>query len=93
MKAITVLPGTPASVQLDDRPEPQAGPDTLLVQAVALGVCGTDREIISGAYGWAPPGKDRLVLGHESLGRVEALLQSLINPVDSGSAINAAMGP
>ena len=72
MKAITVLPGTPASVQLDDRPEPQAGPDTLLVQAVALGVCGTDREIISGAYGWAPPGKDRLILGHESLGRVIA---------------------
>lgn len=70
MKAITVLPGTPASVQLDDRPDP--GPDgkTLLVEALALGVCGTDREIISGAYGWAPPGRDRLILGHESLGRV-----------------------
>ncbi|WP_218190948.1 glucose 1-dehydrogenase [Enhydrobacter aerosaccus] len=70
MKAITVLPGTPASVQLDDRPEPRGTDDALLVQAIALGVCGTDREIISGAYGWAPPGKERLVLGHESLGRV-----------------------
>jgi threonine dehydrogenase-like Zn-dependent dehydrogenase len=27
-------------------------------------------DIVSGNYGWAPPGKSRLVLGHESLGRV-----------------------
>jgi glucose 1-dehydrogenase len=33
-------------------------------------VCGTDREILAGEYGWAPPGQDRLVLGHESLGLV-----------------------
>ena len=35
-----------------------------------MGICGTDVEIASGDYGWAPPGRDRLVLGHESLGRV-----------------------
>jgi threonine dehydrogenase-like Zn-dependent dehydrogenase len=40
------------------------------VEAVAVGVCGTDVEIAEGKYGWAPPGKTRLVLGHESLGRV-----------------------
>ena len=33
-------------------------------------MCGTDREIVAGRYGWAPPGSDRLVLGHEWLGRV-----------------------
>ncbi len=27
-------------------------------------------EIIQDGYGWVPPGKDRLVLGHESLGQV-----------------------
>jgi threonine dehydrogenase-like Zn-dependent dehydrogenase len=37
---------------------------------LALGVCGTDREIVSGAYGEAPPGSERLVLGHESFGEV-----------------------
>jgi len=42
----------------------------VLVRALALGVCGTDREIISGAYGQAPPGAERLVLGHESYGEV-----------------------
>jgi len=70
VKAITVIPGTSATVRLDERPEPAADPRTLLVQAMALGICGTDREIISGAYGWPPPGSRRLVLGHESLGRV-----------------------
>jgi D-arabinose 1-dehydrogenase-like Zn-dependent alcohol dehydrogenase len=42
----------------------------VLVEAVAVGVCGTDVEIVAGKYGWAPPGKERLVLGHESLSRV-----------------------
>jgi threonine dehydrogenase-like Zn-dependent dehydrogenase len=42
----------------------------LLLEMVALGVCGTDREIVAGEYGSAPPGSDRLVLGHESLARV-----------------------
>lgn len=28
------------------------------------------QEIARGEYGWAPPGRERLVLGHESLGRV-----------------------
>jgi threonine dehydrogenase-like Zn-dependent dehydrogenase len=37
---------------------------------IELGVCGTDVEILSGQYGTPPPGSDRLVLGHESLGRV-----------------------
>jgi len=41
-----------------------------LVEAVAVGVCGTDVEIAEGKYGWAPKGSKRLVLGHESLGRV-----------------------
>jgi threonine dehydrogenase-like Zn-dependent dehydrogenase len=40
------------------------------VQGLAVGVCGTDKEIVRGEYGWAPPDDDRLVLGHESLGRV-----------------------
>ena len=42
----------------------------MLVEAIAVGVCGTDTEIADGYYGWAPPGVSRLVLGHESLGRV-----------------------
>jgi threonine dehydrogenase-like Zn-dependent dehydrogenase len=70
MRALTVVPGVPGSARLDELPDPTPGPGELLVAGVALGVCGTDREIVDGEYGWAPPGRRRMVLGHESLGRV-----------------------
>lgn len=72
MRAITILPGIPNSAQLDDIPEPAESQGSLLVRSLALGVCGTDREIVSGAYGEAPAGSERLVLGHESYGEVIA---------------------
>ncbi len=70
MKAITVEPKHAGSARLEDVPEPDAREGAVLVEAVAVGVCGTDVEIVEGKYGWAPPGASRLVLGHESLGRV-----------------------
>lgn len=70
MKAITVEPKKPGTARFEEIPEPDAGEGSVLVEAVAVGVCGTDVEIVEGKYGWAPPGKTRLVLGHESLGRV-----------------------
>src|SRR5512136_1942144 len=70
MKAITVEPMKPGTVRYEDIPEPDAQYGSVLVEAIAVGVCGTDVEIAEGKYGWAPPGKTRLVLGHESLGRV-----------------------
>ena len=57
-------------MRLDDIPVPRRAPEELLVSALAVGVCGTDRELIEGHYGSAPAGEARLVLGHESLGRV-----------------------
>lgn len=70
MKAITVEPKKAGSARLEDISEPDVRNGSVLVEAVAVGVCGTDVEITEGKYGWAPPGKTRLVLGHESLGRV-----------------------
>ncbi|MBK9088160.1 MAG: glucose 1-dehydrogenase [Holophagales bacterium] len=70
MKAITVEPLKPGSARLEDVPEPDARDGSVLVEAIAVGVCGTDVEIAEGKYGWAPPGQTRLILGHESLGRV-----------------------
>jgi glucose 1-dehydrogenase len=70
MKAVTVQPGVEGSVSYEDVPEPDESTGSILVEAVAVGICGTDVEISSGAYGWAPSGRDRLILGHESLGRV-----------------------
>ncbi len=70
MKAVTVQPGVGGSVRYEEVPEPHESTGSILVEAVAVGICGTDVEISSGAYGWAPPGRERLILGHESLGRV-----------------------
>jgi threonine dehydrogenase-like Zn-dependent dehydrogenase len=70
MRALTVRTGKADSLKLRDVADPSAGKSELLVEGIAVGVCGTDREIIAGDYGRSPPGRDWLVLGHESLGRV-----------------------
>jgi threonine dehydrogenase-like Zn-dependent dehydrogenase len=70
VQAVTVAPGTAGSVRLEEVPEPDPALGSVVVETLAVGVCGTDAEIASGAYGWAPPGRDRLILGHESLGQV-----------------------
>ncbi|MFI6758720.1 glucose 1-dehydrogenase [Micromonospora sp. NPDC050417] len=71
MRAVTITPGVPNSLRLaDDYPEPPIDEGAVLVEAISVGICGTDREIIDGHYGEAPAGASELVLGHESLGRV-----------------------
>jgi glucose 1-dehydrogenase len=75
-----LTPGQPRSLALEDIEDPPAAQGTVLARTLAVGVCGTDRELIEGAYGEAPPGRERLVLGHESLGRV------MDAPADSGFA-------
>lgn len=78
MRALTAVPHHPDSLAVTDLPDPRPGEHELLVDGIAAGVCGTDHEIAAGDYGWAPPGRERLVLGHESLGRVRRA------PVGSG---------
>ena len=56
MKAITVEPGKPGSALYSEFPEPEVNEGSILVEAVAVGVCGTDVEIVEGKYGWTPPG-------------------------------------
>ena len=70
MRAITLEPGVTDSADLEEMPEPGPSEGSILVDGVALGICGTDAEIVHGDYGEAPPGAERLILGHESLGRV-----------------------
>jgi glucose 1-dehydrogenase len=70
MRAMTVIPGQEGSAELTDLPEPEPKDGELMVEPLYLGVCGTDREILDGAHGEPPPGSERLVLGHELLGRV-----------------------
>lgn len=88
MRALTTLPGTPGSLQVEQWPEPPLDDGEILVQTQAIGLCGTDREISDGAYGTAPEGSARLILGHESIGRVlEAPAGSGFGPGDCVAGI------
>jgi threonine dehydrogenase-like Zn-dependent dehydrogenase len=78
VRALTVEPGISRSVRLEQVSEPEPDQGDILAATLAVGVCGTDHEIIEGHYGTAPPGQRRLILGHESLGKV------LEAPVNSG---------
>jgi glucose 1-dehydrogenase len=70
MRAVTVVPGVADSLRVEDVPEPDARLGSVVVEGLAAGICGTDVEIARGDYGWPPAERDRLILGHESLGRV-----------------------
>ncbi|MGV0643265.1 glucose 1-dehydrogenase [Mycolicibacterium sp. XJ879] len=72
MQALTVRPGKTDTLAVEEVDDPSPGPGELLVDGLAMGVCGTDNEIVDAQHGSAPPGRDSLVLGHESLGRVAA---------------------
>ncbi len=103
MRAVTVVPLQADSVDLTDLDEPPQSDGAVLVKTRAVGVCGTDLEIIEGDYGWAPPGEQRLAIGHESLGEVlEAptdseltsgdLVVAIVRRPDSVPCPNCAIG-
>ena len=70
MRAMTVMPGKADSASVGAVGEPPAGDGAVLVEGLLTGICGTDIELVSGAFGSGRPGSDHLVIGHESLGRV-----------------------
>jgi NADPH:quinone reductase-like Zn-dependent oxidoreductase len=74
-----------------DVPDPSPWAGELLVEGIAVGVCGTDKEIARGDYGWAPPGQERLVLVHESFGRGREGPEAPASPPASGTAAYGIM--
>jgi len=70
MRALCVTPGQMSTATVEQRPEPPTSDGSVLVEGLLMGVCGTDVEITRDGYGEPPPGAEKLVLGHESLGRV-----------------------
>lgn len=81
MRAVTVQPRRQGTLAVTELPDPGRADGELLVEGLSVGVCGTDKEIVAGQYGWAPEESELLVLGHESLGRV------LETPPASGFAV------
>ncbi|MEU4245439.1 hypothetical protein [Actinoplanes sp. NPDC026619] len=56
MRALTVEPLKAGSTEVREVPDATTGPGELLVEGLALSICGTDREIAAGEYGWRHPG-------------------------------------
>lgn len=73
MKAIAVTPRVANSARLVEAEMPNPKSGEVLVRVLRVGLCGTDTEINRGLIGQAPSSSDYLILGHESLGRVERL--------------------
>ncbi|MGD0769210.1 MAG: glucose 1-dehydrogenase [Tepidisphaeraceae bacterium] len=70
MKAVAVFPSS-KQVKIIDHPEPSiSSPTDVKLRMIDVGICGTDKEIVSFQYGTPPQGSDYLVIGHESLGEV-----------------------
>ena len=70
MRAVAVYPAQ-REVRVIDHPEPKlTSPTQAKVRVLDVGVCGTDREIVSFQYGTPPEGSEYLIIGHESLSEV-----------------------
>jgi glucose 1-dehydrogenase len=65
-----VKPGDLASARVEEIGEPPETDGEVLVEGLYVGICGTDVEISKEGYGEPPAGHERMVLFHESLGRV-----------------------
>ena len=57
-------------LEVTDFPEPEIGPDDILVRVRACGICGSDIHGIDGSSGRRIP---PLVMGHEAAGTVEEI--------------------
>ncbi len=73
MKAIRVL--GPGNIAIVDIAEPVFAPDDVVIRVLAVGICGTDIEIIDGNMAYYSSGLAQypITLGHEWVGVVETL--------------------
>ncbi|MCI4354854.1 MAG: alcohol dehydrogenase catalytic domain-containing protein, partial [Thermoplasmata archaeon] len=72
MRAVVVTPSKPGA-RLAQVPDPPVAAGSVQVRVLEVGICGTDRDIASGAYGSAPAGRTDLILGHENVGVIETI--------------------
>ena len=70
MKAVAVFPGIRETKIIEQESPRLSEPDQVTLRILDIGICGTDKEICSFAYGTPPPGDDHLIIGHESVAEV-----------------------
>lgn len=70
MKAIAIIPQTKNIQEIDIDTPSINNPDEIKIKILQVGICGTDREEVSGGRATAPRGESNLVIGHEMFGEV-----------------------
>ena len=70
MKAVGVIPNKREVALLQHRMPTISSPTEAKIRTIEVGICGTDREICTFAYGTPPEDNEYLVLGHEALGEI-----------------------
>ena len=73
MRAVVIR--GPGEYAVETRPVPDIGPDELLLEPLAIGVCRTDVELLDGTMVYLRTGRSRLPLtpGHEWVARIAAV--------------------
>lgn len=72
------------NLSVDTVPDPVAGPDEVVIDIVATGICGSDIHGFTGENGRRVPGQ---VMGHETVGRIAS-----IGPVGAGAVGGPTVG-
>src|SRR5260370_17966561 len=91
MLAVAVFPAK-REVHIIDHPEPAiTSPTQAKMRVLEVGVCGTDREIVSFQYGTPPDGFEYLVIGHESLSEVVEIGPQ-VSKVKRGDLVSMPVG-
>ncbi|WP_108396129.1 zinc-dependent alcohol dehydrogenase family protein [Devosia submarina] len=80
MQAVRLLRAN--QLELQDIPEPEPGPEDVVIAVEACGICGSDRHMYAGEYPTNPP----VTLGHEFAGRVIAT-GSQVQRVQTGDLV------
>jgi glucose 1-dehydrogenase len=70
MKAIALIPGTTEVSLIEVKDPVISSPNQIKLKVWEVGICGTDREEVSGGRAEAPVGQKQLVIGHEMFGQV-----------------------
>jgi L-iditol 2-dehydrogenase len=73
MKAVVKYANESEAVEVRDLPEPDIGPNTVLVEVRAVGVCGSDIHMWHNTQSASSTGVLPITLGHESAGIIAAV--------------------
>ena len=60
----------PHDIRVEERPDPEPGPEEVLLRICATGICGSDLHGYTGENKRRHPGQ---IMGHETVGRIVAL--------------------